>query len=95
MLESVIKFALLCWVDKLGGVILYAIIYLAIFSVILFYCTNAHVLSANAISSSKTYNFIEPYGPYIINKIADLIPVFKNMFSQLENFFGNIAQHSS
>ena len=95
MLESVIKFALLGWVDKLGGVLLYAIVYFAIFSVILFYCTNAHVLSANAISSSKTYNFIEPYGPYIINKIADLIPVFKDMFSQLENFFGNIAQHSS
>ena len=95
MLESVIKFALLGWVDKLGGVILYAIVYFAILSVILFYCTKAHLLSGNAIASSKTYSFIEPYGPYIINKIADLIPVFKDMFSQLENFFGNIAQHSS
>jgi len=95
MLESVIKFALLGWVDKIGGMILYAVIYLAIFSVILFYCNNAHLLSANAIVSSKTYSTIEPYGPYVINKIADLIPVFKNMFSQLETFFGNIAQHSS
>ncbi len=95
MLESVIKFALLGWVDKLGGVILYAIVYLAILSVVLFYLTKAHILSDSVIASSKTYNFIEPYGPYIINKIGSLIPLFKDMFSQLENFFGNIAQHSS
>jgi membrane protein required for colicin V production len=91
LLGSIIKFTLLTWVDKLGGVVLYAVVYLAILSVILFYLTKAHVLSDSVIASSKTYNFIEPYGPYIINKIGDLIPVFKDMFSQLEDFFGNIA----
>ncbi|HEY4877004.1 MAG TPA: CvpA family protein [Puia sp.] len=91
LLGSIIKFTLLTWVDKLGGVVLYAVVYLAIFSVILFYLTKAHVLSDGVIASSKTYHFIEPYGPYIINKVADLIPAFKDMFSQLEDFFGNVS----
>jgi len=92
ILESIIKFTLLTWVDKLGGVILYAVVYLAILSVVLFYLTKAHVLSDGVIASSKTYHFIEPYGPFIINKVADLIPVFKDMFAQLEDFFGKAAQ---
>ena len=91
LLGSIIKFTLLTWVDKLGGVILYVVVYLAILSVILFYLTKAHLLSGSVIASSKTYNFIEPYGPYIINKVGDLIPVFKDMFTQLEDFFGNVA----
>jgi membrane protein required for colicin V production len=91
LLESVIRFALLAWVDKLGGVVLYAAVYLAILSILLFYSTKAHVFSARVIASSKTYDFMEPYGPYVINKIADLIPVFKDMFRQLEDFFGSIA----
>jgi len=91
LLESVIKFALLGWVDKLGGIALYAFIYLAVFSIILFYCTKAHVLSQSVVSSSKTYGFIEPFGPYLINKLAVLIPVFKDMFAQLEKFFGSFT----
>ena len=91
LLESIIKFALLGWIDKLGGVILYSVVYLAVFSVILFYCAKAHVLSESTIAASKSYHFIEPYGPYVINKVADLIPFFKDMFSQLENFFGSLA----
>ncbi|HSZ87292.1 MAG TPA: CvpA family protein [Puia sp.] len=92
LLESIIKFTLLTWVDKLGGVVLYVVVYLAVFSVILFYLTKAHVLSDGVIASSKTYNFIEPYGPYIINKVANLFPVFKDMFAQLEDFFGSVAR---
>jgi membrane protein required for colicin V production len=91
MVGSVLKFALLGWVDKIGGVLLYGIVYLAILSVILFYLTKAQFLSQHAIASSKTYAMIEPYGPYVINRIADLIPVFKDMFSQLENFFAGFS----
>jgi membrane protein required for colicin V production len=91
MIGSVIKFALLGWVDKIGGVLLYGIVYLAILSVILFYLTKAQFISAHAIASSKTYWMIEPYGPYVINRIADLIPIFKDMFSQLENFFAGFS----
>ncbi|HLX90268.1 MAG TPA: CvpA family protein [Puia sp.] len=91
MLATVVKFTLLGWVDKLGGAVLYGIVYLAIFSVILFYLTKSHVLTDNAIASSRSYPYIEPYGPYVINKIAQIIPWFKDMFVELEHFFANLA----
>jgi membrane protein required for colicin V production len=91
LVGSVIKFAFLGWVDKLGGVILYALVYLAIFSIILFYCTKAQVLSGSMIAASRTYSLIEPFGPLVINKLAILIPFFKDMFGQLEKFFGSFA----
>jgi membrane protein required for colicin V production len=95
VLRSVIKFALLGWIDKLSGVILYGIVYFAVFSVILFYCTKAQVFSNGVFASSKTYGIIEPYGPYVIGKVADLIPFFKNMFAELEDFFAGFAGVSS
>jgi membrane protein required for colicin V production len=57
----------------------------------LFYATNLHIISQNAISSSITYNFVEPWGPVVINSIGKIIPLFKNMFSDLENFFSHLA----
>jgi membrane protein required for colicin V production len=91
LLESVIKFALLTWIDKLGGIIFYTIIYLSIFSIILFYCTKSGIITDSVITSSKTYHFVEPFGPYVINKVAELIPAFKDMFKQLEVFFDHLT----
>ena len=91
LIKTAVDFVLLGWIDKMGGVLLYASIYVTIFSVLLFYATNLHVISANTISSSITYKFIEPWGPVAINSIGKAIPVFKNMFSDLENFFTHLA----
>jgi membrane protein required for colicin V production len=91
LIKAAVGFALLGWADKLGGVILYASIYIIIYSVLLFYATNLHVIPAKAIASSTTYPFIEPLGPVVINSIGKAIPFFKNMFSDLENFFAHLA----
>jgi membrane protein required for colicin V production len=91
LIKAAISFALLGLVDKLGGVLLYAFIYITIFSVLLFYATNLHVIPANVISSSITYKFVEPWGPVVINSIGKVIPFFKNMFADLESFFAHLA----
>jgi membrane protein required for colicin V production len=91
LIKAAVGFALLGWADKLGGAILYASIYITIYSVLLFYATNLHVISPKAIASSITYTFIEPWGPIVINSIGKVIPFFKNMFSDLENFFAHLA----
>jgi len=87
LLKTAISFVLLGWVDKLGGVFLYAFVYFVAYSVLLFYATNLHLISQHAISSSITYSFIEPWGPFCIDAIGKIIPFFKDMFAGLENFF--------
>jgi membrane protein required for colicin V production len=94
LLAKAIDFVLLGWLNKLGGVIFYLALYLAIFSILLFYGTRAHLITPRMTSASHVYRYIEPWGPSVVNQFAKIFPFFKHMFSQLSLFFGNLA-HSS
>ena len=83
--------ALLGWVNRLGGIVFYAALYIIIFSVFLFYADKIHLLKPETIQSSQSYNFVQPWGPVVIDSFGKLIPIFKDMFSDLEAFFGNIG----
>ncbi|MBS1916378.1 MAG: CvpA family protein [Bacteroidetes bacterium] len=91
LIQAAVDFAWLGWANKLGGVLLYAMIYTIIFSIILFYGTKAGIISSQAIASSKTYAIVEPWGPKLIDGIGAVVPVFKDMFKQLEEFFDHIS----
>jgi membrane protein required for colicin V production len=95
LLQAAIDFAWLGWINKLGGVLLYAAIYTAIFSVVLFYGTKSGIISTSTIAASRTYNFIAPWGPALINGVGKIIPLFKDMFAQLEDFFNHLSENLS
>lgn len=90
-IEKTVELALLGWVNKLGGIILYIIIYMLVASVILFYAEQINILQPAVIENSVTWPYIQPWGPKVINAIGSVIPVFKDMFLELEKFFGNVA----
>jgi membrane protein required for colicin V production len=92
LLETLIKIAWLGWINRLGAVILYAALYTAIFSVLLFYGTKSGFISAHTVSSSQTYTFIRPWGPWLMDGLGRFIPWFKDMFAQLEAFFNRLSQ---
>jgi membrane protein required for colicin V production len=87
MLEKTVEFMLMGWVNKLGGMLLYALLYSMVFSVILFFLTQLHIFSNETIANSKSYEYIEPYGPIVISGLGKVIPIFKDVFQQLEAFF--------
>ena len=88
-------FAMLGWVNRLGGIILYLALYTAIFSIFLFYIEKLNLLKANTVNKSITYFFVQPWGPKIINAFGTVIPFFRNMFNELENFFEGITHKIS
>jgi membrane protein required for colicin V production len=91
LLAAAVDFAWLGWVNKLGGILLYASVYITIFSVLLFYASKIHLVQNSTINDSKTYSFIQPWGPKLINGLGTIIPFFKDMFHQLEEFFGRLS----
>ncbi len=95
MVQKAIAFLMMGWADRVGGVLLYALIYTTVYSIVLFFAINIHVLHQDVVASSKTYDFIQPFGPKIINTMGDWIPWFKNMFNQLETFFESIGNQIS
>lgn len=95
LIEKAVEWTLLGWVNKLGGVILYVLMYIISFSVLLFYAEQLKLISKAAIDSSVTYSAVKPWGPWAINAIGSLIPWFKDMFAQLEQFFDRVAHHAA
>ncbi|MBL0152329.1 MAG: CvpA family protein [Chitinophagaceae bacterium] len=90
-LEGAVKTVMLGWVNTIGGILLFVIIYTLVFSVFLFYAEQMKWFSADTISHSMTYSFVQPWGPKVINAFGSLIPLFKDLFGDLENFFGHVA----
>ena len=90
-IEKTIQIAMLGWVNKIGGIIFYAAVYTVVFSVILFYAEQMKWLQPETINKSVTYSFVQPWGPKAINGFGSIIPVFKDMFGELEKFFDRIA----
>ena len=94
LIQKALQLALLGFANRLAGMLLYVILYTIVFSIVLFYASKINLINENTISASYTYNFIEPWGPKAIAIFGEVLPWFKNMFLQLENFFGKAVEKS-
>jgi len=90
LIEKAIDLAMLGWLNKLIGVLLYAFLYITTLSVLLFYAVQIHLISTHAQSASVTYPYIQPWGRVTIDEFGKFVPWFKGMFAQLEDFFGQV-----
>ncbi len=95
LIQKTLQIVMLGFLNKAAGVIFYCLLYTILFSVVLFYAAKTGLLQQDTIAASYCYNFIQPLGPHTINAFATLIPAFKNMFQQLEQFFDNIAKKAA
>jgi membrane protein required for colicin V production len=94
-LEGVVQVAMLGWLNRLGGVLFYMLLYIFIFSIALFYLTQIHFIKPEAQQTSVTYLYIEPLGPKVLDGLSAVVPLFKNMTAELETFFGGIVEPKS
>lgn len=79
------------WIDTLAGILLYVFMYCMIFSVALFFAARIHVITPETQAASKTYSFIEPFGPRVMSFVGKALPFFSHMFSDLGSYFDGIA----
>lgn len=91
-LRKAIHISMLGWVDRIGGILLYAILYVFIFSVILFYAEQVQLIKPRTKEVSVTYKYVQPLGPKVIDGFGKLVPFFKDMFTDLKNFFGGVSK---
>ena len=90
-IQKTAEMVLLGWVNRLGGVVLYVLLYALIFSVVLFYSEKLNLITEHTIAASKSYDYIKPWGPKVMASIGEWIPFFKNTFQELENFFSHLS----
>jgi membrane protein required for colicin V production len=93
-IEKTVELALLGWVNKLGGIILYIVLYMLVASVLLFYLEQVRIIQPDVFASSVTWPYVEPWGPRVIGAFGKIIPFFRDMFGELETFFGKVAERA-
>lgn len=92
LIEASVEMAMMGWVNKIGGALFYIVLYTILLSVALFFLVQLNIISEKTIKESVTFSYIQPWGPFVIDGIGKWIPVFKDLFTQLEDFFGNLSQ---
>jgi membrane protein required for colicin V production len=90
LIQKSVQLLLLGWANRIGGILLYALLYTILLSIFLFYAVQLKFLSTETVSSSSMYPFIRPIGPCVIDSLGTFIPFFKGLFTSLQDFFGKI-----
>ena len=95
LIEKAFQVVLLGWLNRIGGILFFAALYIIILSIFIFYAEKLQLLRPSAIESSQTYNFIQPWGPKVMDSFGRLIPAFKDMFTELGDFFNSLSNKIS
>jgi len=91
-IQKTVELAMLGWANRVGGILLYVSIYILIFSVLLFYADQMNFIKPETKTASVTYSYIQPWGPKLMEGLGKIIPVFKGMFQDLEDFFDKVSK---
>jgi membrane protein required for colicin V production len=92
LVEKFAQVAMLGWLNCLGGIVFFVLIYFFIYSIILFYAGQLGILKPSTAESSTAYKIIAPFAPGVINVLGILFPFIKDVFEQLLGFFQNIGE---
>lgn len=90
LIQKSVEMLMLGWLNRLGGIVLYVLLYSILFSIFLFYAVQLKLLSAETITASQVFPYIQPLGPMVMDSLGKVIPVFKDMFAQLQEFFEKV-----
>jgi membrane protein required for colicin V production len=60
LLEKTVELTMMGWLNRLGGVFFYVLLYAFIFSVMIYFAEKVNLLSEETISSSRVYSWIKP-----------------------------------
>jgi membrane protein required for colicin V production len=91
-IEASLRMVMLGWLNKLGGIVFYFLLYFFIFSIILFYAVQLLIIKPETTQVSSTYPIIYPIAPVVMDALGSIIPLFKNMFEELETFFDHLSK---
>lgn len=90
VLDGFANTILLGWANKSVGGLLYVLAGLVAYSVLLWLCNYAHLIPPETTVNSRTYRYIEPFAPWIFERMTGILPFTKNTFADMRAFFSDI-----
>lgn len=92
LLEETLKWSMLGWMNKLGGILFYSLLYLVLISIGLFYADKMGVISAPTKAAATSYPILQPLAPVIMDNLGKIVPVFGDLFGQIEQSFEQLGK---
>jgi membrane protein required for colicin V production len=93
LIEKFVQVALMGWLNRLGGVFFYILIYFFIYSILLFYGAQLGIIKSETMEGSTAYQVIAPFAPGVIDTLAIVFPFIKGVFEQLLGFFQHLSDN--
>ena len=93
LIEKFAQVAMLGWLNRLGGIFFYILIYFFIYSILLFYSAQLGLIKPDTMEGSTAYRVIAPFAPGIIHILGIAFPFIKDVFEQLLGFFQNLSDN--
>ena len=91
MLQKVIEGLMLGWVNRLGGTLFYIVLYVTVYSILLFYLVKMQLIRQDTLAHSVTYPYLSLVAPKMIGALGLLLPWFRDIFERLDKFFDKIG----
>lgn len=83
ILQQSAEWLLLGWLNKLLGMILYALIYGTILSALLYFMILLGVVEKSNMKDTYSFSYLESWWPYFMKKLSLWIPSIKSSLSSL------------
>ncbi|MBW7889953.1 MAG: CvpA family protein [Chitinophagaceae bacterium] len=87
LVENILDLSLLNWVNRLGGALVYAGLYVLLGSVLLFFMEKLHLINTETLSASRAHGLTEGLVPALLEGLGTFMPTLKNTFQGLQDFF--------
>ena len=65
LIEKAVELALMGWINRLGGIFFYVLLYTLIFSVLIYFAERIKLISEETIAASRIYPWIKPVVTFI------------------------------
>lgn len=86
-IKKIISVVIPGWIDQIAGGLLFVIIYASIFSFFIFFAVQLNWLEENTIEKSVLFPYLNPLAPRIIDYGSGLLPMIKNTFEELRQYY--------
>ncbi len=87
ILQQTAEWLLLGWLNKLLGIVLYAFIYFTMLSAVVYFLQVLGVIQAAEMKEMHTYEYLQKWWPFCMEKMSILIPSIKSTIAAFSNPF--------
>lgn len=87
IIQKVFQLAMLGWLNKLLGILIYVSLYMIVLSGFLFFLEKMTILKSTTLNNSNVYSIVQPIAPKMIAVFGKVLPFVKESLQQLESFF--------